>query len=478
MIQRSAALVLLLISMVCVHTGFAEADEGDTQKATVITVSEFIQSVCKNSHFEEILLDELSLTYNEMLKIPYSDWILALKGGYTVTYEEDFSHGMELDASLSKLFTDSATGLSVSYRISPPVSPFTQYSSRMSLGIDQAIVQNAFGKTNSMKKAIAGIEREVAQYQIVEAYEEYLAALIAFYYRWYLGYENVMNAELSLKDSMELLNNIKEKFRFKVASQNDINKSTLQVLAKQETLLKTRQDYEELALQIKEAMGLLHDGHTFQPAFRALEINPAELEKNLGTFKNESRTSHILDQINKVNEINKTIAFDDLLPSASLYATYTISGDEYVFYPNTQHEVSIGIDFKLPFPKTQSESAYKIKELHIRKSILNSQNKIIQLERDLRILLKSMQYQVQMIGLAENKIRLAEDIVREEEKNYRNGKTDLNSLISAYNTLESNRYSKNNLEVLLHLSYIQWLRVTDCLVNEKKEIMFDAGGEK
>jgi outer membrane protein TolC len=476
MIQRSTLILFLLIFIACIQPGFAEVDEGDKQKAKVITLSEFIQRVCRNSHFEELLLDELSLVYNEMLKIPYSDWIFALKGGYTVTYEEDFSHGMVIDASLSKLFTDSATGFSLAYRVSPSVSPLTRYSSSMSLGIDQAIVQNAFGKTNAMKKEIAGIEREVAQYQIVEAYEEYLAALLAFYYRWYLGYENVLNAELSLKDSMELLNNIKEKFKFKVASQNDINKSTLQVLAKQEALLKSRQEYEGSTLHIKEAMGLLHEKLTIQPTFMVLSFDISELEKNLDTFMNESRTSHILNQINKVNDINKTIAFDDLLPSASLYATYTVSGDEYVFYPNTQHEIKVGIDFKLHFPKTQSESTYKIKELNFQKSMLNSQNKLIQLDRDLQILLQSMQYQVQMIELAENKIKLAEVIVREEEKNYRNGKTDLNNLISAYNTLESNRYVKNNYEVLLHLSYIEWLRVTDKLVNEKKEIIKKVGG--
>ncbi|MBN1696004.1 MAG: TolC family protein [Spirochaetales bacterium] len=470
-------ILFLFTSLFCTGTLSAqEASSGETA-STVVTLDAFIEAVRGNSHFEEILIDELSLVYNEILNIPYSDWIVALKGGYSLQYEEDMTHGFIIDSSLSKLFPESATGLSLSYKLSPSVSPMAQYSSNVTLGVEQAIVKNAFGKTNTMKKEIAGIEREIARYQIVEAYEDYCAALLALYYQWYSGYGNVLNARQSLDDSRTLLKNVEEKFSFKVASTNDVNKSRLQVLSKREALMKAEQDYEEKTIRVAEAMGKMRGPAGFRPEWRTLDIDISEYDKKTETFIEESRTSGILDRLAAVNRINKAIAMDDLLPSATLYATCSVSGNDRLFYPNTQHDIRAGIDIKLPFPRTQGAASYKIKELNLEKNIVSSGNKLLLLERDLRILLREMAFQKEMIGLAGEKIKLAEAIVKEEEKNYRNGKTDLNNLISAVNTLESNRYAQNNYAVLLHLSYIEWLRLTDSLVNEKTDIELEKTNE-
>ena len=65
------------------------------------------------------------------------------------------------------------------------------------------------------------------------------------------------------------------------------------------------------------------------------------------------------------------------------------------------------------------------------------------------------------------KIKLAEDILLEEVKNYSFGKVTLNDYIDAVNRLDENRFNKISYIVMFNKLVVEWLRLTDKLVDKR-----------
>ena len=472
----SIRIIIILISLMLINffPVFSQEENPEQNKTEVLPLADFIKIVCENSHFEEILMNELYLQYEETLNIPHGDFILDVTAGYNFQYSEDIkesSHGLSLNTSLSKLFAFSGTELTIDYKINPG-GIYSENSSKLTLGIEQEIIQNAFGKTNKLKKEIAGMEKQVAKFQILEAYEDFLAALLSLYHNWYISYENVLNARSSLDDSRQLLADTSERAEYNIAKQIDLDKSQLQVLTKTELLLKAEAEYETNLIKIKDTMQteMAEDVHII-PELYFPEIDEQKLDEDLSLFMVNSRTYNILEELKEIDDLSKVIAYNDLLPSASLYLNYSMSGEGYIFLSEREHEINFGINFLLPIFNEHDKAAYQISELNIDKSYLAAKNKMQNLNKELLILCLSIKHYIKLIELASLKIQYAESITEGEENNYKKGISDLNDLISAYNTLESNNYTRNNYLIQLNLAYIEWLRITDSLVNNNLDIL-------
>ena len=70
----------------------------------------------------------------------------------------------------------------------------------------------------------------------------------------------------------------------------------------------------------------------------------------------------------------------------------------------------------------------------------------------------------QVNEIAEEKIRLAQSILKDETENYSFGKVSLNDYIYAVNMLDRDRYNKILRDVRYRNLMIEWLRLTDSLV--------------
>lgn len=108
---------------------------------------------------------------------------------------------------------------------------------------------------------------------------------------------------------------------------------------------------------------------------------------------------------------------------------------------------------------------YKTSKLESDKALLSEKNRIVQLYTDLKNLNSYIEREKQLIASADEKISLAQAVLKEEEENYSIGRVTLNDLIDEINQLEQNKFNKISHEVQLKKLVIEWLRLTDMLVS-------------
>ncbi|MBN1410217.1 MAG: TolC family protein [Spirochaetales bacterium] len=460
--RRSLFLIVLLVSGVLFTLS---AEESKTVK---IPLKTFIEKACSNSHFQEILIKELSLVYKESLKTTAEDLVLSLNAEYGLEYSDDLTHQFSGSVSLSKLFQQWGTKISGGYSFTPSMG--ASVSSKLNFKIEQDLVRNAFGRVTEVERMIAGYETEIARIQIVEAYEEYLASLISLYLDWYSAYENLQNAEKSLQNNNRLLTVTKNKLKYNIALPVDQDKVELQVVSKQEQVLNLTSAYNLLQFRVKAAMGCDDEcPDEWAPVWAPLiSDNPSGYTKDLENFTKDSRTSALIRLLNRNRQLSIDIAADALLPSVKLYGGYDLSGDGYFFNSDITHAGYIGVTLGVPLVQTYSQTDYEIKKLDLKETELTNKNKLESVKSDLFQLSERIANENRMLELADRKIALSEAIMKDELKGYDQGRSSLNDLISAYNTMDTNELSKTTHLVLVNKLFVEWMRLTDTLVVKRE----------
>ena len=428
-----------------------------------ITIEEFIKLACqKDTHFERILIDELKLKYRKAIDLPAKDLVISIENQHIFLFNPD-EQDSENSISLSKLFPYTGTEFEAEY--SSQVSTATRnVTSDFTLEISQALAQNAFGRNTRLLDKIIGIEIDVARYQIAEAYEDYLASLIKLYYDWYSAYANLKTAQNSYNENLKLLENIKERERNKIALPLDVNKISLQVLAKKENLITRQNQYNDYLNKIKEALRY-EDDIQLEPQESSLyaDLN-IDFANKYEIFKTSSRTAQVLKLLEDKSSLEVDEYADELLPSINLLLGYTLEGSGHSI--ESKNSAYAGISVEWPLPGQVERAEYETSKIELRKTKLSSETTHSRLYTDLKNLNNQMRREKELITVAEEKIKLAEAIVKDEKENYSLGRSTLNDLIDEVNKLEDNKFNKITHNIQLRKLIVEWLRLSDALIKE------------
>jgi len=453
---------LLYIIILLLFVGSHAYSQEESSK--LLTLQEFIKQACqKDTVFQQILIDELALKYEKRLQLPVADLVMSLEGQYDFLFKPNYNDP-ESSISLSKLFPYTGTELEAEYSSSLAVSA-RRITSDFTVKVSQPIAQNAFGKNTRLLDKIVGLEVDVAKYQIVEAYEDYLATLVQLYYDWYSAYENLKTGQNSYNENLKLLENIKERERHKIALPVDTNKISLQVIAKKENLISLENSYENHLNLIKEAIRY-HGERELLPQdsdlYSGLNI---VFEKDYESFKERSRTSKILALLENKSFLEVDKHADELLPSIDIFAGYSVDGTQHDL-GNKDEMAFVGASFDWDFPTQVETAEYETAKIGSRKRVLSSESIHVQLYAKLKNISIAIEREKKLIGLAEEKISLAQSILNDETENYSLGRTTLNDLIDEINMLENNKFSKISHQIQLKKLIVEWLRLSDSLVAE------------
>ncbi|MFH1783705.1 MAG: efflux RND transporter permease subunit [bacterium] len=430
-----------------------------------VSLDSFISQVCeKDEVFQEILIDELTLQYRRALTLEAKDIILGVRSQYDFIIDGDDADSSNT-VSLGKLFPYTGTDISAEYQ-----SSFSAVSgsvtSEFGVSVSQPIARNAFGGTNRLLDSIVGMEIDIASHQVVEAYEDYLATLIQLYYNWYSSYENLRTAEASYRESEKLLKNIKEKSKSNIALPIDVNKVKLQVIAKKESVILQKSQYEEYRNMAEQALRYGGDEELIPQVsslYAGTVINFADDYEN---FKNKSRTALILKMLGEKSKLEVEKNADALLPSIDLFASYSMEGSGHWVEDNDKL-ASVGATLDWPIPGSASRARHKTAKLESEKTLLSKKSSIIRLYTDLKNLNAQIEREKQLIALADEKISLAQAVVEDEKENYSVARATLNDLIDEINKLEQNKFNKISHEIQLKKLVIEWLRMTDVLISKE-----------
>ncbi len=446
--------------------GTATTADLESPEARVLTIGDFIRLASKNDTvFEQILIDELKLQYRRDLLLPGRDIILSVKGQYDFILNQK-REDPEVAVGLDKLFPGSGTHVSVSYENIPSVSSTTE-KSRMDFLISQPIAENAFGHATRLQDKITGIEIDVIRYQITEAYEDYLASLINIYYNWYSAYENLKIGKSSYEQNKQLLDNMNRRAASKIALPVDVNKVQLLVIAKEENMISLKEAYNNhtnLVITAIRADDKIEWVPQDPSGFHDFEV---DFEEGYRQFTTSSRTYAILKLLEEKSTLDVKKNADDLLPSTNLLLGYTVEGTRWGI-KDEDNMVYAGVSLEWPFPGQKDRAEHKTAEIDLQKTRLTHQNKYLELYTDLRNLHLKISREKELIRLTDEKIKLSEAVLTDETRNYSFGKISLNDYIDAVNTVDVNKFNKIIHIVELKKLLLEWLRLTDHLVDKAR----------
>ncbi len=444
---------------------------GESEKtgARELSLEEFIElSAANDKVFEEILVENLKLNYRKKLKLPADDIVMSVKNRYVAFLRPDKGKP-EYSFSLAKLFPYTGTEVEAGYFSTVRGPGGGDVDADLYAIVSQPIARNAFGKTNRLLDRIVGLEVEIAGYQIVEAYEAYLEAMIKVYYGWNESYENLRTAENSYRESRRMLDNVRERQKSNIALAVDVNKVYIQVLLKEETLIEARNSFMEQTNLVKKSIG--YDiGDVLVPVesdpFDGMDI---DFESEYRVFREHGRTSVILEMLEKKSALEVDKFADALLPSIDLFAEYRIKSPGRYFEKDDKR-VMAGFSLDYPFPGQVEKAEYETSRVEHKRNVLARHNAHIRIYTELRNIYDKIQKQKELIEIARRKIRVGEEIVKDDTLNYSYGRQNLNNLIDEINRLDRHRFNKIQRSILLKKLVIEWLSLTDRLVRDMPEI--------
>ncbi|MFH1837172.1 MAG: TolC family protein [Candidatus Omnitrophota bacterium] len=458
---------ILIITFLSIFVSGLSASAQEDKAAETLSLDKFISLACaRDREFEQILIENLELKYKKKLALPADDIVISSKSEYVALVKDQEQGYPVYDVSLSKLFPYTGTEMEAGYSSTLKSTALDDVDAEFYTKVTQPVARNAFGRATRLLDKITGMEIDIARYQIVEAYELYLSSIIRIYYNWYEAYENVKTAKNSYDKSMELLKNVEDRAKNNIALPVDVNKVKLQVLEKKETLIAVRRQYDEYTNLMKKSLGSEMEEEFLPDPADQYEGVTIDFVEDYKKFREESRTSKILDMLEEQSDLEVDKDADDLLPSIDLYAEYSIIADDRDLERDNK-KVIAGMTIEYPFPGQVEHAEYETSKVEHKKSVLEKINTHISLYADLKNIYETIEETRELIKIADEKIEVAQSIVDDDAVNYSYGKVILNNFIDEVNRLDSNKFSKIQYSITLKKLIIDWLTLTDQLIRKK-----------
>ncbi|MBN1557624.1 MAG: TolC family protein [Lentisphaerae bacterium] len=419
----------------------------------------------RDTEFEAILIDELTLQYRKALRLPARDLVLSVKQEYVSLSDGGRNEGATA-VSLGKLFPYTGTDVAATYAVEPAADADRGSPGSVSFSLAQPVARNAFGRATRLLDRIVGVETNVARHQIVEAYEDYLASVIVAYYEWWEAYENLEIGRSSYRENMRLLDNMLERQQQQVALPVDVNKTRIQLLAKKENLVELTDAYSN-RLQVIERI-VRHDGRCgLRPeAGPPFPVPEAAFDEVYAQVRVGSRTFRILDLLERRSALDVDREADDLLPSMNLLFAAELAGEDYAL-EDLERTVSVGLALEWPLPGEADRAEQELAELALAQARLATENTHYRLYTRLKNLYLQIRRERALTAIADEKLDLARSVLEDERENYSFGKVSLNDYIAAVNVLDNNRFSRVRRDAAEKILTIEWLRLADRLISRR-----------
>lgn len=442
----------------------------DAEKAEqLLSLKNFITEACKkDTGFQVILAGELVIRYNKIINLPNDDILLSVKGQYNVDLIADEDTGPQGTIALSKLFPKTGTEIYADYSVTP-----SKTSNKMSTAfhtyISQPIARNAFGSETRLLDKIIGIENSILRHQVVEAYEDYLASVIALYYQWYSDYENIKAARIALSQSAVLLKNIRARYNNRIARYSDVDRVRLQALEKKESLMTLETGY--LATRELVYQAIRYDGSSgeLRPEYQKYgDFIAGDFDRAYADFEKKGRTHAVLNLINRKGNNEVKLKAEALFPSANLLLGYYQEKNP-TFSRTLKRKVVYG-GFQLEFPlfREQQKAARTIARIDEHRTKLSVRDKIIRIRTELKKLYKDVALEKKLIEMYRQKIDLSKRVIRDERLKYSQARATLADLLDVIDKHDEYKFQLILHQVKHSVLLVEWHRMTDQLVTPKE----------
>ena len=433
----------------------AHAQDGGKGQS-VLPLSEFVsRAVKQDSAFHSMVFQQMAFKYQYNAAVTAPDLILSLDSDFQVGEEDDDLRRADHSLNITQTLPQFGQEYSVSFTqdvIGKTDSTTVQY------GFSQDIARNAFGASKRLDGAIQRVKTDVAQFQLIEAYEDYLAEIMGVYYTWIRQYESLKLAQSSYAENEKVMASILRRQERKIANQTDVNKFRLQMLAKREQAVRFERDYAQTTETIRRILGVDSSVVLRPDTTVVLDDLPEKIDQVLSAVEARSRSFSILSLLDTQYGLSTDRAARELLPSIALDARFVVP-------EQTADQIAYaGASVALPVLNQKARANARLSQLSERQTQVENQTAADRLRVDIRNLFTNLQSQKRLVDLAGEKRRLARQILTEESENYSIGQINLNDYIEAVNRFDSTRFDEIGRKISYQQLMIEWKRLTDQLV--------------
>jgi multidrug efflux pump subunit AcrB/outer membrane protein TolC len=420
-------------------------------KESKLNLKEFIEKAIQNDpKIHAILLDNLKLQYNQNYYVDAEELFFSALTGFTID-KNDIQNNSSL--RLTHIIPHRGQELSGSYIINPN----NDETDTLGFTFSQDIARNAFGKSIQLDTAIQVIQNDVTRYQIIEAYEDYLAQIMTLYYNWIRHYESYQLAISSYKENKKVLDSVIKRQKQKIADDSDVNKVKLLLWGKEDQLTRTERNYLQSTLQIQQIIRWTNDAKLIPDTTFMLDKIPQNINEELIILKNKSRSFKLLDLFKEKGIKEQDRSARDLMPSLAINASV---------YQDDNTESAVWASLEFPLKNKQSKADLELKKINLTKIKLTNNSTQYYLENSLSTLYIALESQEKLINSAEHKTTLAKHILIRETENYSYGKINLNDYIDAVNRFDISRFDEIDQKISFQQLSIEWKRLSDTLIDK------------
>ena len=413
-----------------------------------LSLKEFIQLATKHdTRFHAILIDQHKLKYDQDVNVESPELLASVLTRFNI---DSSSIQNDSSLSLSQTLPDLGQIYSAQYAFDAgDDDPHT-----FSFSFSQDIARNAFGQSVKLDRQLQMVKTDLSRYQIIEAYEDYMAELITLYYTWIRQFESYQLAQSSYKENEKVLHSILKRQKKKIADDTDVNKLKLQIVAKQEQVIRFKKNYLETTRQILRVIQKPISDDIIPDSTITLDKLPEKLDTEL-TQMRTNRSFAMLAFLSKQSSLEMNRLSRDLMPSIALSASVL---------QTTDMSGRVGASFGLPFHNKQAKAKFEVSKLNNKKVALTTESTTDILTMSIQNLYLALTTQKELVDTAAQKRQLAANILKSESENYAYGKIDLNDYIQAVNRYDSTRFDEINEKITYQQLSVEWKRITDSLV--------------
>ncbi|MGL1936349.1 MAG: TolC family protein [Fibrobacterales bacterium] len=424
-----------------------------------LSLNDFVIEACRNDlEFQNIIMDTLQFKYHQQLARTPAELLLEVTGEYGISLSgEQRPEGVVL---LQQLFPRHGSALSGAVRTSRSPSTTIQ-NSQLEVRYSVDLWRNAFGKTELKKEALAGVENDIIRNQVIEAYEQYLAELYALYYSWLQAYNELQFAQTQKSEAKSLLNDIRKRKKRFIARQVDVDKATLQVFNADKEIGERQAAYLDASIRIAYVVGE-KNSHRYIPdeSELSLPFNIDDLKD--GSRFGESRTGLLYQKMLSKDSLSQKLLDDALLPSLSLYGGVDLTD----IRTKDNSKVVAGVTLNFPVYKKSIHLEKELIAIDQQKTVLRSRSSKLMVETRMHQMSEQIVLKKRMIADAEKRLALSEKILKAEAVEYQYGRTTLNNILQAQNSVHSSRRSIVQKQIEVAKLWVSLMELADRLVTK------------
>lgn len=447
---------LIILSLFsCLPLGIAAAAE--------LTLQQFINQLQQHDIQKEVIVSDLmQLRFNSDLNLPARQWLLEVSTNYGLELS-GLPRTSTSSVQLTRNNPQTGTDVSVSYQKNNQIGRTEEVQT---LSIEQSLIRNPLGRNYKVQQTQLNGLNEVQKYQVEEAYEDYMAERMNQYLNFVENYFVLKLSQVSLASMERLLGEVKLRLKKRVANQVDLDRVRIQVSQQKNSIYEIKRQLKEIVADLKFS---LEENSSKNRELVPSEIVPYlstrfDLDKELETFLNSSRSILLLDAQKNSNENQIILQQRELLPEARLIIGF--NRDRSTRFRTTANRDEATVGLALDYALDNSRNKAELASARLAKLQASLSKKRI--KKLMQNQLEGMHQQIlidrDQLQLLSKQVETSSRLIKGQRRNFTVGRADLRDLIDAESILVNSQITLLRKKISFAQTIISWLRMTDQLV--------------